>query len=287
MRKDLDQKTVQQVVRAALEEDAAGEDITVSLLEIEDQTITANVIANAPGVLCGMAIAQETFLAMDPGAVFDGNVKDGMRLEKELLIARIKGGAKQILAAERVALNFLQRLSGIATLTSRFVNELSGTGVKILDTRKTAPLLRPFEKYAVRMGGGENHRYDLKEMVLVKENHIRAVGGIDSLIGRLQKHPSPVAVEVEVDSLLFLDTILGAPVDRVMLDNFSSQEVQEAIKRIGAYRDANPGFSLEVEVSGGITIENIRHYAIPGVDYISIGALTHSAPGLDMSLEVD
>ncbi len=283
----LDPSEIRSIVREALAEDAAGNDVTVDFLKIGDQRITARILAVAPGVLCGMDVAEAAFWEMDANIVIDRSMNDGDTLEENRLIAAISGRAGGILSAERVALNFLQRLSGVATLTSKYVEQVSGTGIRILDTRKTTPMMRALEKYAVRTGGGDNHRFDLKDMILVKENHIRAVGGMEALLQLLHREKHSIGIEVEVDSLGFLQEILGAPIQRVMLDNFRPGEVEEAIRTIGAFKNNHPGFAVEVEVSGGIHLLNISQYAIPGVDFISIGALTHSAPALDMTIEVD
>jgi nicotinate-nucleotide pyrophosphorylase (carboxylating) len=178
-------------------------------------------------------------------------------------------------------------MSGIATLTSQFVDKVKGAGITILDTRKTTPLLRDLEKYAVRCGGGQNHRRDLESMVLVKENHIRSLGGTGVLVEFLEAGgDSGKFVEVEIDSLAFLKDILGVPVGRVMFDNFKPHQVRKGLKIIDDFKQNRPGTKLEVEVSGGISLKNISNYAIPGVDFISVGALTHSAPAITMSLEV-
>lgn len=283
----LDPNEIRSIVREALAEDAAGNDVTVDFLKIGDRHITARILAVAPGVLCGMEVAEAAFWEMDANIIIDRSMNDGDTLEENRLIAAISGRAGGILSAERVALNFLQRLSGVATLTSKYVKQVSGTGIRILDTRKTTPKMRALEKYAVRTGGGDNHRFDLKDMILVKENHIRAVGGMEALLQHLHREKHSIGIEVEVDSLGFLKEILGAPIQRVMLDNFRPGEVEEAIRTIGAYKNSHPDFAVEVEVSGGIHLLNISQYAIPGVDFISIGALTHSAPALDMTIEVD
>jgi nicotinate-nucleotide pyrophosphorylase (carboxylating) len=219
---------------------------------------------------------------------FRAYLGDGDRCSVGKNVLSVEGPAKSMLAAERVALNFLQRLSGVATLASRFVESVAGTGVTILDTRKTTPLWRDLEKYAVRCGGAQNHRRDLRSQVLVKENHVRVLGGPDALVEKLERvgKPKDMFVEVEVDSLEFLEKILGSPIDRVMLDNFTPGEVRSALDTIQRYKFENEGASLEVEVSGGITLDNIGAFAVEGVDYISVGALTHSAPALPMSLEV-
>jgi nicotinate-nucleotide pyrophosphorylase (carboxylating) len=276
------------MVKAALEEDGARSDATVALVGVSEDAIAADVIASGGGVVCGIDLARETFRQMDDAAVFEVRAGDCDKCTDGSVVCSLQGSARAILAAERVALNFLQRLSGIATLAAAFVDKVSGSGVTILDTRKTTPLWRDLEKYAVRCGGAQNHRRDLSAMVLVKENHVRAIGGPDVLVARLEKagRASGRFVEVEVDSLEFLQKLLGAPIDRVMLDNFTPAEVVEALTVINAFKRAHSATRLEVEISGGVTLDNVAAYALDGVDYISVGALTHSAPALAMSLEV-
>jgi len=282
----MNEAEVRQIVAAALREDGAATDVTTSYLEIGLREMSAALVARARGVIAGVDVARTAFVETDPKVRFEPRVRDGERVRDGDVIARVEGRAAGILAAERTALNFLQRLSGIATVTAAFAERVKGTGVKILDTRKTTPLLRSLERHAVRVGGGENHRFNLSDMILVKENHLRTVGGVPALRDLLERKRPPADVEVEVDSIEFLRELLGAPVRRVMLDNFSSDDVADAVRIIAAYRRENPGYSIAVEVSGGVNLENVRAYAMPGVDYISIGALTHSARALDLSLEV-
>lgn len=286
--KNPDRVAIEAMVKAALEEDGARSDATVALVGVGEDAVAADVIANGDGVVCGIELARETFRQMDPAVAFEVQAGDGDKCAKGGVVCSLQGSARAILAAERVALNFLQRLSGIATLAAAFVVKVSGSGVTVLDTRKTTPLWRDLEKYAVRCGGAQNHRRDLSAMVLVKENHVRAIGGPDVLIARLENAGSAPGrfVEVEVDSLEFLQKLLGAPIDRVMLDNFTPAQVDKALAVIDAFKRAHPGSRLEVEVSGGVTLDNVAAYALGGVDYISVGALTHSAPALAMSLEV-
>jgi nicotinate-nucleotide pyrophosphorylase (carboxylating) len=195
--------------------------------------------------------------------------------------------AASIVAAERTALNFMQHMSGVATLTSRFVDAVDGTGVVILDTRKTIPLWRELDKYAVRCGGAQNHRRSLDAMVLVKDNHVRALGGPQPLIDIIAARGENAGfVEVEVDSMQFLEQLLAVHVDRIMLDNFSPGQVGDALELIRSMRAARADARIEIEVSGGITLDSVRDYALPGVDYISVGALTHSAPAAPMSLSL-
>lgn len=291
----INQKELRQLVADALKEDGAAKDVTCEYLGIGAGSVNAAVLAKGEGVIAGLDVARMAFDEIgsivdlgkaEPAIEFDALVNDGDRVAEGDVVVALSGPALGILAAERVALNFLQRLSGVATLTSVFVAAVEGTGVTILDTRKTTPLLRPLEKYAVKMGGGGNHRYNLSDMLLIKENHFRAIGGSDALVGLLKTRKPPLAIEVEVDSLDFLKELLGTPVDRIMLDNFTPEQVTEAVALIAQYRAGHPVFKPEIEVSGGINLKTIKMFALPGVDFISIGALTHSAPALDLSLEV-
>jgi nicotinate-nucleotide pyrophosphorylase (carboxylating) len=278
---------VRDVVAAALREDGAPDDVTTAYMGIGDRPITARLFGRASGVIAGIAVARAAFELTDGDVRFDEKTHDGGEVHDGDVVAEIQGKAGGILSAERVALNFLQRLSGVATLTAKFADAVRDAGVSILDTRKTTPLLREFERYAVRVGGGRNHRFNLSDMLLVKENHLRTIGSVSALMDLLGRAKPPADIEVEVDSLESLVDMLGAPVDRVMLDNFCPDEVATAVRIVGEYRSGHPGFTAAIEVSGGIDLENVRDYAIRGVDYISIGSLTHSAPALDLSLEVD
>ncbi len=283
----MDPRIVRDVVAEALREDGVADDVTTAYLGIGDRSITARLVGRASGVIAGMAVARMTFEMTDADIRFRERVPDGTEVHDGDLIADIRGRAGGILAAERVALNFLQRLSGVATLTAKFADAVRDTGITILDTRKTTPLLREFERYAIRVGGAQNHRFNLSDMLLVKENHLRAIGSVLALTELLDRNKPPAKIEVEVDSLEVLGELLGAPVDRIMLDNFAPGEVAAAVRIVGEYRAGHPEFMAAIEVSGGIDLENVRDYAITGVDYISIGTLTHSAPALDLSLEVD
>jgi nicotinate-nucleotide pyrophosphorylase (carboxylating) len=287
--KGVDISAVKTMVEAALLEDGALEDTTVDYAGLTDDPVGADLVAGGDGVVCGIEIVGEAFSQIDDRIRFESRVKDGDRCVAGDVLCRIEGPARSILAAERTALNFLQRLSGISSLAADFTSRVSGTGVTILDTRKTTPLWRDLEKYAVRCGGAQNHRRDLRAMVLVKENHVRAIGGPDKLLERIEEMRSeePGFVEVEVDSIELLRKMLGAPIDRVMLDNFSPAQIDSALRLVADFRRENPEARLEVEVSGGVTIRNVAQYAKNGVDFISVGALTHSAPALPMSLEVD
>ena len=271
---------INDVVAAALREDAAASDATTAFLDLAGTPVRAEIVAGADGVIAGLEVAAATFAALDAATAFTPRCSDGDRVEPGVVIAQVVGDAGAVLPAERVALNFMQRLSGVATMTARFVDAVAGTGVTILDTRKTTPQLRALEKYAVTAGGGTNHRFNLSDMMLIKENHLRAAGGLNAVRRQLAERPG-MRVEIEVDSIEMLDEASELAVDRIMLDNFTPQQVESAVKRV---REKNS--AIEIEVSGGVNLQNVRDYALPGVNFISIGALTHAASWLDMSLEV-
>lgn len=283
---DISSEELDVIVDSALAEDGFGRDSTVSVLDLDSTTVSARILARAAGVVAGLDIAVRVFQRAGATAVVDREVQDGASVVAGDRIATVRAGAAVILGAERVALNFLQRLSGIATLTARFVERLRGSGIEVLDTRKTTPLLRKLERYAVRAGGGKNHRFNLSDMILIKENHFRAAGGAGAVRAALSRRRPTVPVEVEVDSPAFLRAMLGASIDRIMLDNFAPDQIVAAISEIKAYQKDHPSFAPEIEASGGINLDNIGDYAIAGLDFVSIGALTHSAPALDISLEV-
>jgi nicotinate-nucleotide pyrophosphorylase (carboxylating) len=287
-----------QLVKYALSEDVGTGDIT-SLNTIKSGVhARAAIIARGAGVVAGLDVVRITFREADPSLRFRMLVRDGAAVEPGAAVAQVIGDAGSIFKAERTALNFLQHLSGIATLTRRYVDAVSGTGAVILDTRKTTPGLRFLEKYAVRAGGGDNNRLALWDMYLVKDNHIRAAGGIVPAIDRIQRtRQGDLLLEVEVESLDQLREALRPEVDRIMVDNRSVEEVRRAVAEVDRWYRDHPSDSPrlrvgakrwpEVEVSGRMTLENVRAYAETGVDYISVGALTHSAPALDLSLEVE
>jgi nicotinate-nucleotide pyrophosphorylase (carboxylating) len=277
---------VEAYVRAALDEDAAHADATTAYLDLGTRVVEAEIRAGAPLVCSGIEVARAVFREVDPSCRFDARAADGDALPAPGPLCRLHGRASSIVSAERCALNFLQRMCGIATHASRFVQAVEGTGVVILDTRKTTPLWRELEKYAVRCGGAQNHRRDLRSMVLIKDNHVRAMGGREALLGHLARAPRPAFVEVEVDSIEFLRALVASPVDRIMLDNFTPAMVAQAMEVVRAFRAGRREARPEIEVSGGVTLENVSSYAQPGVDFISVGALTHSAPAASMSLEV-
>lgn len=268
------------LISKALAEDAPVGDITTISTVAPDSICTARLVAKESLTLAGIGLFEEAFSILDPKVKIKKMFSDGQAVPTGSVVATIKGNARAILTAERVALNFLQRLSGIATLTRRFVDAVEGTGCVILDTRKTTPFLRDLEKYAVRMGGGKNHRRDLSEMALIKENHIAAVGGIIRAVDMVKKSlPSGAFVEVEVRDMDELEQALQAGADRVLLDNMTPTQVRAAVKRVcGAAR---------TEASGNMTVKSVRAYAKAGVDYISVGKLTHSAPAADFSLLIE
>ncbi len=260
-----------------LEEDLGTGDLTTELI-VSEETARAVIMAKEGGVLAGLPFVQELFLMLG-GVYVKPLVSEGGEFKEGDTILELDGRAEIILSGERLALNILQSLSGIATRTREFVRALEGTRIKILDTRKTTPGYRFFEKYAVRVGGGSNHRFALYDMVLIKDNHKKLAGGIEPAVRRAKEKISPAyKVEVEVESLEELEKALGLGVDIVMLDNFSPEEVREAVKVVGG--------RAEVEVSGNITLENLRDYAIEGVNYISSGSIIYGASWRDLSLKV-
>lgn len=274
----------QPLVRLALTEDLGGGDVTTEAVVAEAARARAHIEAREAGVLAGSEVAAFAFRELDAEVSIEWRVPDGGELKPGLVVAEIAGRARGILSAERVALNFLQRLSGIATRTRDFVRAVEGSGVTILDTRKTTPCLRMLEKLAVLAGGGRNHRYGLFDGVLIKENHVRAAGGFQVAIERARARAGKATVIVEVRSLKESLEAAKRGADRVLLDNLKPAQVAEVVKRLGA---ADLPRAPEIEVSGGITLANVRRYAIAGVSYISVGALTHSAPAIDLSLLID
>jgi nicotinate-nucleotide pyrophosphorylase (carboxylating) len=280
----LDDEYLRRVVGDALAEDGAAEDVTTGALVAPELRGSAVIVAKEAGIVAGLPVATAVFQAADPSLSFQPRVSDGTRVNVGETVAEVEGRVASILRAERVALNFLQRLSGIATATARLVEAVGGLPTRILDTRKTTPGLRPLERYAVRMGGGQNHRYNLADGILVKDNHWRAVraqsGNIAEAVRRLRERaPQGLRVEVEVTSLTEAKEALAAGADILLLDNMGREEMRAAV-------ELARGRAL-TEASGGITLGNVRAVAETGVDYISVGAITHSAPALDISLELE
>jgi len=262
----------------ALREDLGSGDITTNAIVPAEMKISANIIAKESGIICGLLIAKLVFLSVDKTIEFTDKAKDGKFVKKGAVVATVKGPARGILTAERTALNFLQRLSGISTMTNKFV-KAAGKGVKILDTRKTTPGLRYLEKYAVKMGGGFNHRLGLYDAVLIKGNHVYIAGGVKTAVDIAKRKYGWVEVEAKTQGQVRDAVASGA--SRIMLDNMSVADIKRSIKLVRASKR-----NIEVEASGGVTLKNIRSIAGTGADYISIGALTHSAPALDMNLKV-
>ena len=275
---------VRRIVERALAEDVSWGDVTTDNTVPADQWSSAVLLAKQPGVLCGGPVFAETLAMVDAAVSVDLLLPDGARHKGGDVAARMQGPTRAILTAERTALNFVQRLSGIATMTAAFAGRLEGLSTRLIDTRKTTPGLRILEKYAVRVGGGHNHRFNLADGILLKDNHLAALrkGGLD-LAGAIrtvkQRIPHTMKVEVEVTSLDQIDAALAGAADIILLDNMSNAEMREAVRRIG-------GRAL-TDCSGGVTLDTVRERAETGVDLISSGALTHSAKALDLSLEID
>ena len=276
------EKTLAEIVRRALVEDAARKDVTTRLLVDAARLGDAVIRAKAPGIVSGHEAAREVFSALDASIAYSPMAPDGSPVGSGAAVARVYGHVRAILAGERAALNFLQRLSGIATTTAAFVERVKGTGVVILDTRKTTPGLRVLEKMAVVHGGGQNHRANLAELILVKKNHIAAAGGLASVLKKLGSGRLSQA-EIEVTSVAELRMLREGTPKRVMLDNFAPDAVAAAVAEIQSWAERTP----EVEVSGGMSLDTVAQYAIPGVNFISVGSLTSQAPVLDMNLTVE
>ena len=269
--------TVERIVLAALAEDIGAGDVTTDATIPADAVGVADLLVKEAGVVCGVRVAETTFRALDPDIRFEALASDGDVVDPPAVVARISGSERAILTGERVALNFLGRLSGIATLTRRYVDAIEGTGASVLDTRKTTPGLRELEKYAVACGGGRNHRFGLDDAVLVKDNHLRAAGSVSAAV-ELVRAATALPIEVECDTLDQVAEALAVGVDAILLDNMSLDQLREAV--------ALTGGRARLEASGGVTLDTIRAIAETGVDEISVGALTHSARSLDVSLEL-
>jgi len=285
------------LVKFALSEDVGTGDVTTLNAVPSNVGARAAIVGKQPGVVSGIDIAAMTFREVDSSIKFKSTVRDGQEVPAGAGLATVSGSAASIMTAERTALNFLMRLSGVATLTRTFVKAIEGTGATILDTRKTTPGLRILEKYAVLCGGGQNHRLALWDMYLVKDNHIRAARGLTNAIDRIQRTRRDLLLEVEVESLDQLHEALRPEVDRILIDNQTTAVVKRCVEEVDHWYAANPPDHPrvrdgarrwpEVEVSGGLNLKTIRAYAETGVDYLSVGALTHSAPALDLSLEIE
>jgi nicotinate-nucleotide pyrophosphorylase (carboxylating) len=277
----LTKKETTAIVSAALLEDDTRHDITTAATVLSNRRAKCRLVARQTGVIAGLALACEAFEQLDPAVTIRVEHDDGTRVDPGTPVMFLSGHARGLLSAERVALNFVQHLSGIATLTARYVEAVTGTGAHILDTRKTTPLLRRLEKYAVRAGGGLNHRMDLSAAVLIKDNHLAAVDGDISLAVTRARAvgPAGIKVEVECDKLDQVRAAIDAGADVIMLDNMQLAELRQAVQLVDGH--------AVTEASGGVTLDTVRLIAQTGVDWISVGALTHSAPALDLALDFD
>ena len=271
-------KTTDSIIEAALQEDLPQGDITSESIIPDDSRSRAIILAKEDGILAGMDVASRVFEKIDPDVEFKREKDDGQKFSKGETLAELEGSSISILKGERTALNFLQRMSGIATTTGRFVEALKGTRTKILDTRKTTPGLRSLEKYAVKMGGGQNHRRNLSEMVLIKDNHLKLVGSISEAVKRAKERIAPgIKVEVEATCLTEVQEAVRSGADMVMLDNMSMGKMKEVVKWIEG--------RIPLEVSGSVTLSKIREIAALRIDFISVGSLTHSYRSVDISME--
>jgi nicotinate-nucleotide pyrophosphorylase (carboxylating) len=267
-----------EIVRRALAEDLGWGDVTTEGTVGPDQRARGVLVAKAHCVVAGLDVAIEAFRQLDPSATFTVMRPDSETCAPGDTIAEMQGLATAMLTAERTALNFLQRLCGIATLTRRFVEAAAGR-ILVLDTRKTTPTLRVLEKYAVRAGGGTNHRMGLDDGILIKDNHVRLAGGIAAALGRMREAATEMPVEIEVQSLAELEEALASGATRVLADNFAPDELKEVVRRARG--------RAQIEISGGVTLTSVADFATTGADFVSIGALTHSAPAIDISFEIE
>ena len=274
----LNKTYIDKIVQDALNEDIGSGDITTIITVPANATATANFVAKATGIVAGIDIAKAAFASLDPTVVFDARLKDSSTFNSGDIIATVSGNARAILSAERVALNFLQRTCGIATLTSKYVSLVAHTKARIVDTRKTTPGLRLIEKYAVTIGGGSNHRFNLSDGILIKDNHIAAAGGVAAAVSAAKKYaPHTLKIEVEVTTINQLDEAITAGADAVLLDNMAFDMLKQAVEAASG--------RVTTEASGGVNEATVSAIADTGVDLISVGALTHSAPALDISLQ--
>jgi len=270
--------TNKELIRLALEEDIGPGDVTTDALINKDRVATGVIFAKEPIIVAGLEVAQEVFTTLDPSMRFETGFQDGDRVESGDEILTASGKLRALLAGERTALNFLQRLSGIATLTRQYVDQVAGSNVRLTDTRKTTPGWRRLEKYAVKIGGGHNHRFGLYDAVLIKDNHIAACGGITEAVAKVRKSRPRLQIEVEVSDLDQVKEAIENRVDIIMLDNMETNDIRQAVRLVDR--------RALIEVSGGVGLERLAEIADIGVDIISIGALTHSARAVDISMRV-
>lgn len=274
----LDPALYREIVRRALAEDLGWGDVTTEATVPPELRARGVILVKSPCVIAGLDVAAETFVQLDPGCSFDRRRKDGDRCQPGDVVAELRGQAASMLTAERTALNFLQRLSGIATITRAFV-DASGGAITILDTRKTTPTLRALEKYAVRAGAGTNHRAGLDDGVLIKDNHVRLAGGVRQAVQRMKDADPEMPIEVEAQSLEQIDEALEAGADIILFDNLPIDAVREGVRRVSG--------RAKIELSGGVTLERIPELAKTGATYVSVGALTHSPSAADLSFELE
>lgn len=276
---DLSAVEVERIIDNSLREDAPDGDVTTNLLFAPDEIATAVFRSKAPGVIAGLKVAERVFRRLDPLAQFTALTTDGARVATHTILAEVHCRTRALLTGERIALNLMQRMSGIATLTAQYVDAVKGSSVTILDTRKTAPGLRALDKYAVRMGGATNHRLTLSDLAMIKDNHSRLAGGVWAAVRRLRAQaPEGLRIEVECANLDQVREAIEAGADIIMLDNMLPSVMREAVKIINK--------RAKTEASGNIGLDTIRAVAETGVDFISIGRLTHSAPALDISMKI-
>jgi nicotinate-nucleotide pyrophosphorylase (carboxylating) len=274
----MDPALYREIVRRALAEDLGWGDVTTEATVPPDLRATGIILAKSSCVIAGLDVAAEVFTQLDPGCQFERRRQDGDLCQPGDIVAEARGAAGPMITAERTALNFLQRLSGIATLTRKFVDAAAGR-IVILDTRKTTPTLRALEKYAVRAGRGTNHRAGLDDGILIKDNHIRLAGGVAQAVQRMKDDDPEMSIEIEAQSLAQVDEALAAGVDCILVDNLPTDVIKEAVKRAQG--------RVKIEISGGVTLDRIPELAATGANYVSVGALTHSAPAADLSFELE
>lgn len=269
---------IDEIILSALREDISSEDVTTNAVMKEYVPGQAELICKQDGIVCGLDVFKRVFELLDDTFTIECDLKDGDTVKKGQLMAVVKGDIRALLSGERTALNYLQRMSGIATYTSEYAKCLEGYKTKLLDTRKTTPNMRPFEKYAVKVGGGCNHRYNLSDGILLKDNHIGAAGSITKAVAMAKEYaPFVRKIEVEVETLEQVDEAIAAQADIIMLDNMDNDTMKEAVKRIGD--------KAQTECSGNVTKERLKEIAEIGVDFVSAGALTYAAPVMDVSLK--
>jgi nicotinate-nucleotide pyrophosphorylase (carboxylating) len=296
MQVELDLEKIRDIVQLAIKEDIGAGDITSKIFIPDGFETEGVIIAKEAGIVAGLPVAGYVLSQIDENLIFTSNIEDGSRVKKGTIIGSVKGLTLSLLSAERLVLNFLQRLSGIATATNRFAEKIKGYRTQIMDTRKTAPGWRYLEKYAVRVGGGINHRMGLYDQILIKDNHLKAMGSekengtISRLVRKAREQiENGMLIEVEVEDLCQIKDVVDAGVDIILFDNMEPSKIREAVdivKEIEKNQDAGTGKAILTEASGNITIENVEEYADAGVDRISVGAITHSARVLDISFDI-